>query len=723
MDCSEKSLIKSLGKLECRIQELLKSCKFPGLAVGIRYRQEIIFQQTYGVRDCSGNPVELNSQFQLGNASIPLLALWAAKKAEEEKWCPNQPLWTLGDIRFLGPDVAFTGTIIDILTHQVADKIYEGYAGALSAWKASHNGHDIDYTQLNPCHGSYSCDALSILRGLETDPEVKSENYELVQQLALLLAKHLSVDLKTELLTFIHNYLGLTSIQYGKDDYLASPNPALNQVNCKHKGNKHCGCGSGQCCWECKYTFDGDNRFAALGASGNIMDMLKLVEIVLNQGTLSGQEKICVSALTDFLAPRVRGLNQPECGHWFYSLGWKTRFYNNQEIIYNQAFLETGGRALTFMVPKSEFGITILSNSLNPVPEALAAYAFYLIVCGDCKEAEKEFQLAWNSVKRYIRLNRDESAEFDPPTGLSELIIDPVGVWVNSHFGILQVTKDNGQYKFQYKDFLPVVGQHLIANVWRFYYDDKHGINRVFQVNFTYNALFQAELAHAFTNDTQFTLTLQKLDNCQACGYLCGSSKNNSECIAAAKGSGGCGGEVKCVYDKCGCCYTGRSCCGDCNKKYSHSTSSSSSSNSSSNSTFRVSNNVRSVSGSSVRSVSGGNVNPIQNSLKTTARSSSSSSSNSSSNSNSTIRPNSNYNSSSNSNSEASSSVKSSTISSGNKTIKDIKADQHIDRDVSLKFSGFGQPVSVANKSGRCSACQRKPCRCASIRQQIAMRK
>lgn len=682
MDCSH--LAKSLGKIECRIQELLGCCKFPGLAIGIRYRQQTVFRQVYGVRDCNCNPLEFNSQFQYANASIPFLALWAAYKAQQEKWCPNQPLWTLGDIRFLGPEVAFTGTLSDILSHQISDKIYEGYAGSLEAWKSSHNGHDIDFTQLNPTHGSFSSNALSILRGLEQESEVKTENYELIQELAQLLAKHLSIDLTTELLDFTHNYLGLTSIRYGQDEYLAAPNPALNQVDCKsnHCASKKCGCSSKQCCWECKYTFDGDNWYAALGASGTLDDMLAVVELVLSGGFLNGQEKICKSALDDFLAPRVRALNQPECGQWFYSLGWKTRFYNGFEFIYNEAFLETGGRVLNFMVPSHDFGVTILTNNLTPAPEALAAYAFYLIVCNDCKEAEREFELAWKSVTRYINLNKDNSAQYDPPTGLGELVIDPTGTWINGHFGNLIVTKDNGQYKFQYKDFLPTVGQHLIANVWRFYYDDKHGINRLFQVNFTYNALFQAELAHAFTNDTQFTMTLQANSQCHACNYLCGDYKKDCTCIAAANGTGGCPSSSKCVYDKCGCCYRGKSCCPTgCNSKNGGNNSNQTTNRSTTRNTSRstVQSSSRAITNTGTQN---GIVTPIT----------------------------------------ASSSISSSTSSISTRSNNIVGFNSNTEVNLPSSFN-LPRINTALTPSTRCQTCQRKPCRCANIQKSILQRR
>jgi len=491
-DC-DKTVECQLEKLQCVIEKLVAAGKLPGISLGICLCDNVIYQESFGRK--SENPMDLidnDTIFQLGGVSLSFLATWFSQLNGEGTLCFDQKIFRLGDVRYLGQDLAFQATIANSLSSQVQLGLLKAIMSVLLLvqnlpttalfqvikWEAT-NPVQEPWNMYSFFFGSY--------RNEYVAPAV----------MAVRAASFLGVNLITTL-EALWASIGLTTALYGKAAFEANPNRALPLVWVNGM-------------WKASYIFDPAFAESSLGLSINITDLTSYMKFILKKGLLDNTQVINGSSIEEMLEGSSRDLlppdsnaarnlinmmnknylpicnqNRPGGGDWYNTKGWKVRYYRGHKLHYSVGFLETGGNNLIMMSQCERFGISILTNSLTPYPYAIAILAYYLIVLNDTNQGFDEFEKSFDRVDNYIELKSVDN-KCSPPTPC-HCTISPIGNWWADYGGLLQVFESGGDIMFKWRDYDAVVGQNIGQNFWRFFYTDFNGIERFMQLNFTFDA-------------------------------------------------------------------------------------------------------------------------------------------------------------------------------------------------------------------------------------------
>lgn len=498
----------ALEKLECVIQKLVTTGSLPGISIGIWLCNELVMLRSYGQRSEDFTD-KINNQtvFQAGGLSLSFLATWFARLNSQGLICFFQRIFRLGDIRFLGQDIAFHASIANSLSHEVQLGYLKFYMQVFLSVRQLPNTQlfqVLKWEATNPVQNPWNNYGFFF--------EAYREEYIVPNKVGQATADFLGIELINELQS-LWNEIGLSDTSYGKQDFVDTDNKALPLVRCRGE-------------WKAKYIFDGDFSISSLGLNINITDLIKFVKFVLDEGQLDDEEIVRKPAMRELLKGRCRNLLPPDSdaaaqllrqmdrddnvfvpqtccpapdqnNDWYNTMGWKVRYYEREKLHYSIGFLETGGNNVIMLAPQHNFGLAILTNSLTPYPYAIASLAYYLLVRGREREAFKQFTLSEERVCSYIELKSvNERTVPCPP---SDPRVNPVGRWWNNYGRELVVFPEDGQLMFKWDIYDAVAGENLRRNFWLFYYIDKHGIERYFMINFAFSASGQHTEANGLT--------------------------------------------------------------------------------------------------------------------------------------------------------------------------------------------------------------------------------
>lgn len=116
--------------------------------------------------------------------------------------------------------------------------------------------------------------------------------------------------------------------------------------------------------------------------NSNTTEMLKWVELHLNEGKSSGRQLISASEINRVHEPHmlmIDGHATPEISNPAYGLGWFTYHYRNLSVVEHGGNID-GFSALVFMVPEKQFGMVVLCNQNGSMlPTMLARYAVDMV--------------------------------------------------------------------------------------------------------------------------------------------------------------------------------------------------------------------------------------------------------------------------------------------------------------------------------------------------------
>lgn len=569
---SGASGLSSAGKIEKfrqKVQDLIDCCKIPGAAVSICHCDNVILQEGFGQRDLEDppNPVTTETIFQLGPVSLSMLAVWYARLSFQGRLCFWQKIMRIGDVRFLGEELAFRASIASALAHEIhfPRRFFESTVEDVEPSSQIFLQGVLKWNQTNPVLAPFNKYILT--------PISWNNQYIIPSQTADRTGTFLGSDALTELNTLWQTDLNMTSTVYGKVAFEANPNRALPMVY-------------DNCTWLSKYVYDMPNMLFSTGVASNIENMTTFMKLVLNNGIITPPGSMNLlqiyntSNSGNMLLGRTRDLIPPDgdasqrilsflsangdrtppneifngntlgcTNDWYNTAGWKIRYYNGETFHYSVGFLETGGSSLIMMNRKHKFAITILTNSLSPFPEALAIYAYYLFNDCNLHKAETEFNESVIRTSNYIRLRTPRNHSFDGPP--MDPAINPVGSWFNDFSGKLVVSTVGPNLQFQWQDYAPVIGTNVTRNWWTFNFVDENGIDRFFTINFSYNGASQGVNASAFTYSGNFDLQ-RTPEITNLCGTFDGGDTDcKPPCYMAYQGKKRCN---QCHYYKCKCC-------------------------------------------------------------------------------------------------------------------------------------------------------------------------
>ncbi|MBV9675505.1 MAG: serine hydrolase [Acidobacteriaceae bacterium] len=343
-----------LPQLEQYIQKGMAQTKVPGLAVAVVYKDEVIFQRGFGLRD-SARPelIDVDTVFQIASFSKPIASsvVAALVSTGDANWDDR--------IQDLDPDFQLSDaqatqrlTIRDLLSHRSG--LPEQSGDMLE---------DLGY------------DRTEILRRLRLLPLNKPfrkvygySNFGFTEG-AFAPVKHMGrrwEDISAERL---YSPLSMSATSSRYSDYENAANKAAIHVFINGSPVS-------------RYQRIADSESPAGGVSSSVRDLTNWLRMEMKGGVFNGQRIIDAAALNETRKPVI--LRDPKIPNEYYGLGWNVALDANgrKTLSHSGAFFLGTGTTVRFS-PSEQLGIIALANT-TPVglPEAIARAFFDLYETG-----------------------------------------------------------------------------------------------------------------------------------------------------------------------------------------------------------------------------------------------------------------------------------------------------------------------------------------------------
>ncbi len=348
---SREAVQAAVRQLDELAQSTLKSMQLPGIAVTVIHRDEVVFQQGYGVL-VAGQPeaVTDDTVFQLASVSKPLTATILARLVGQKKIA-----W---DDRVIDRDPAFRMydawvtrelRLRDLLCHRSG---LPDHGGDLL--------EDLGYPR---------ADVLQRLRELPPEYSFRAgyayTNFG-YSEAAYAAAKSLGMTWEELADKEFFQPLGMTSSSFRHADYAKHTNRA--RLHVKADGR-----------WQQKFDRQPDGQAPAGGASANLKDLAIWLRLLLNNGQHDGQTFIEAAALAETHQPHSSLSLDLATGRFgSYGLGWNIGVERGQRVTWKHSgAFALGLRTEVALIPSENLAIAVLSHAApTGVPEGLTESFF-----------------------------------------------------------------------------------------------------------------------------------------------------------------------------------------------------------------------------------------------------------------------------------------------------------------------------------------------------------
>jgi CubicO group peptidase (beta-lactamase class C family) len=337
---------QALPQIESFTQQTLAETGVPGMAMGIVYKNEVVYLGGFGVREAGkSDPVDADTVFQLASMSKPISSTVISSLVSDGVVSWDDPVIKYDPtFRMYDPYVTSHVTIADLFSHR------SGLWG-----NAGNDLEQIGYDRATilqrlhllkpagPFRATYSYSNFGLTEGAVAAAKAAGEMWE---------------DLAFERL---YQPLGMTSTSSRYSDFIGRENRAHLHVML-----------NGQ--WTPKVTRDADAQSPAGGVSSSVRDLMQWVRLELANGVIDGKQLISKEALDAAHQPAfVRGTNPDTGGPAYYGYGWNVDYDSQGALRLGHAGAFTrGARTLVTLLPEDELGIVILANAFpTGVPEGI----------------------------------------------------------------------------------------------------------------------------------------------------------------------------------------------------------------------------------------------------------------------------------------------------------------------------------------------------------------
>jgi CubicO group peptidase (beta-lactamase class C family) len=330
----------------------MKRTGVPGLAVGVVYKDKVIYAKGFGVREVGKEgAIDPDTVFLLASVSKPIASTIVAKLVGDGtlKWDgtakTHNPAFALRD-----PYVTENATIADLLSHRSGLRTGSGDLLEDLGFDRDYILSHIDQQPLDPFRSTYHYSNFGYTAGGIAAAAAAGKSWE---------------DLADEVL---FKPAGMTTASYRHADYLAH----------EDRARIHARLADGT--WAAKYDRDPDAEAPAGGASASLSDMLRFMRLQLGKGTLDGTEIVDEDAFAAPHEPQVIPGPPPEpaARAGFYGFGWNVRYDDEgRASIGHSGAFDLGASTFVSFMPGEDLGIVVLTNG-RPVgvPEAIGAGFF-----------------------------------------------------------------------------------------------------------------------------------------------------------------------------------------------------------------------------------------------------------------------------------------------------------------------------------------------------------
>ncbi len=411
---------KATAALDGIVEKAMKRTGLPGTAVGVVYKDKVIYAKGFGVREIGkSGKIDPDTVFLLASVSKPVASTIVAKLVGDGvvKW--DDPAKKYNSAFALNDAYVTThATIADLLSHRSG--LRTGSGDLLEDL-----GFDRDYI-------------LSHLNQQPLDPFRVTYHYSNFGYTAGGIAAAVAAGKSWEELAdeVLFKPAAMTTASYRHTEYLAHKNRARIHARLKD--------GS----WAARYDRDADAQAPAGGANASLNDMLRFLQLQLGNGRLDGKELVDADALAATYVPQaIPGPpRSPAARAGFYGFGWNVSYDDEgrARVGHSGAF-ELGTATNVSFMPGESLGIVVLTNGM-PIGVAEVIGAAFFDVAQNGHET-----VDWVGFMGGI-FDQMRAAEA-PETDYTKLPDNPkpaldlrayAGAYGNSYYGPLTVTTDNG---------------------------------------------------------------------------------------------------------------------------------------------------------------------------------------------------------------------------------------------------------------------------------------
>ena len=348
----QAAIDKATADLDGIVENAMKRTGVPGLAVGVVYKDKVIYAKGFGVREVGKEgAIDPDTVFLLASVSKPIASTIVAKLVGDGtlKWDgtakTHNPAFALRD-----PYVTENATIADLLSHRSGLRTGSGDLLEDLGFDRDYILSHIDQQPLDPFRSTYHYSNFGYTAGGIAAAAAAGKSWE---------------DLADEVL---FKPAGMTTASYRHADYLAH----------EDRARIHARLADGT--WAAKYDRDPDAEAPAGGASASLSDMLRFMRLQLGKGTLDGTEIVDEDAFAAPHGPQVIPGPPPEpaARAGFYGFGWNVRYDDEgRASIGHSGAFDLGASTFVSFMPGEDLGIVVLTNG-RPVgvPEAIGAGFF-----------------------------------------------------------------------------------------------------------------------------------------------------------------------------------------------------------------------------------------------------------------------------------------------------------------------------------------------------------
>lgn len=415
---------KKFPVIDRYIDSLMKTWNIPGLALGIVYKDQLIYSKGYGYRDLENKlPVETSTTFPIASNTKLFTATAACMLAEEGKINLDKPVRNyLPSLHFNNDDLDASVTMRDMLSHRTGLPRYDGI------WVASHSTRKeiIDKIgQMKP--------QMRFREGYIYNNMMFSAAGAVMESITGLIWEDI-------IRKKIFHPLAMNASCFTNEEMMQSQNFAYAYFEPDSSRKLQ------------KRTFV--SQSPALGPAGtiksNVEDMSHWMIAQLNRGKYKGQQIIPEAALQQTLIPNTIADKE---GRWnelsnsLYALGRIVQTYKGYKITTHTGSIDGYYSNLTFL-PSENIAVYMVHNSI-PAGSIRSVMAFPVI--------DRLLNLSltpWSEryMEEYRKNRMEEQKRKDSVSSTkvrntvpSHSLIDYAGKYFNSTYGDMNIESQNGQ--------------------------------------------------------------------------------------------------------------------------------------------------------------------------------------------------------------------------------------------------------------------------------------
>ncbi|WP_203831593.1 serine hydrolase [Catellatospora citrea] len=405
----------AVAQLDGLVQAAMKQTGVPGVAVGVVYRDKVVFAKGYGVRK-AGEPgaVGPDTVFQLASLSKPLASTVVAgvvgggKVAWDDPVIKHDPGFALKD-----PWVTRHATVADLFAHRSG---LPDHAGDLLEDLGFDRAYILSRLRLEPLapfRAGYFYTNFGLTAAALAVAKAAGRSWE---------------DLSAQTL---YQPLGMTDTSSEFADFEKNPDRAVGHVKVGDA-------------WQAKYVRDPQAQSPAGGVSSTVDDLAKWMRLQLGGGKVDGRQVIDATALQETHLPHnvAAPPRAPDGPVGFYGLGFNVGYdeFGRLRLGHSGAF-ELGAATNVTMLPGEGLGIVVLTNA-QPIGVAEAvAYNFMDIASyGRQKTDWLPFMLGVLQKMENADTSRTDYAKPPANPAAAKPTAAYTGSYANEYYGPLTVT-------------------------------------------------------------------------------------------------------------------------------------------------------------------------------------------------------------------------------------------------------------------------------------------